>query len=279
MRKSTFNAVTTALFMLAFHAGAIYTLWHFDLKYFRFAVIVWWFANCPGVGLTFHRLLTHRGFKVPRWLEIILVIISCLALQGSPTLWVATHRKHHQFVDQEKDPHTPRSKYGLAWAQWLWMILPNPSVDNEIIQKFAKDLAKDKFHQVMHKIWWMPSIVFGAILFVIGWPNFDEIIKLIGWGIFVPVAVGWEITWMVNSINHKYGSRRFETEDDSTNNLIIAALTFGEGWHNNHHRYPISARHGYTWFEIIFDLNYQVIYTFKLLGLAKDVKTFEDMPR
>ncbi len=269
MRKSTFNAVTTALLMLVFHAGAAYTLWHFDWSYLGFTIIVWWFANCPGVGVTFHRLLTHGGFKVPRWLEIIMVIISCLALQGSPTLWVATHRKHHKFVEQTLDPHTPRK--GFAWAQWLWMILPNPSVDDQIIDRYASDLAKDKFHQLAHKFWWMPTVIFGGILFAIGWPDFNRVIELIGWGIFVPVAVGWEITWMVNSVTHMYGSRRFDTNDDSRNNLFVAILTFGEGWHNNHHAHRKSARHGLTWFEILFDQNYLVICIFERLGLAKDV--------
>lgn len=255
----------TAIFMLLFNVGAICALFYFSWLGLALGFTVWFIANCPGVGVGFHRLLTHRGFETPKWVEYTLTFIGCLALQGSPTVWVAVHRIHHKYVEQEgKDPHTPRE--GVAWAQWLWMLLPNPPLEEEIIQRYAPDLAKDKFHQWMHKYWWLPSTLLGVILLFAGWPN----PSLFLWVGVVPVAVGWQITWMVNSVTHKWGSRRFDTPDDSTNNLFVAILTFGEGWHNNHHKYPTSARHGLVWWEI--DMNYYFILLLVLFERAENLK-------
>ncbi len=265
IEKNTLYLWHTRVFMLLFHIGALCAIFYFSWQALAVGFSIWFLANCPGVGVCFHRLLTHRGYQTPKYVEYFLTVLGCLALQGSPVRWVAIHRAHHKYTEQPgKDPHTP--KEGMAWAQWLWMLYPNPSLDNELIEKFAPDLEKDKFHKLAHKFWWVPSVMVGVILLYVGWPD----PSLFLWGSFAQVAFGWEVTWMVNSVTHRWGSRRFHTADDSTNNWWVAWLTFGEGWHNNHHQYPTSARHGLAWYEI--DMNYWVIRALVRFGLAKNVK-------
>jgi stearoyl-CoA desaturase (delta-9 desaturase) len=181
---------------------------------------------------------------------------------------VAVHREHHKFAEQPGlDPHTTDD--GFWWAHLLWMVLPNPAMKDNILEEFAgPKLMEDRFHRIMHKVWWAPSLVVGAILLIAGWPS----PSLLLWGVVVPVTLGWHITWMVNSVTHKWGSRRFNTKDNSRNNWLVAMLTFGEGWHNNHHAHPVSARHGgMAWYE--FDMNYLVIRGFEKLGMIRDIKT------
>ena len=129
---------------------------------------------------------------------------------------------------------------------------------------YVPDLRKDRFYLLLSKWHWVPLAVLGVALFAFGGWNY------VLWGIFLRTTVGLHSTWLVNSATHLWGTRRFATGDDSTNNFLIAVLTFGEGWHNNHHAHPTSARHGLKWWE--FDLNWYCIRTLRLLGLAKDIK-------
>lgn len=274
MEKREKTRLHTAIFFTAFTATALFVApFYFSWLGLAVGFTVWFIANCPGVGAGFHRLLTHRGYEVPKGIEYFLAILGCLALQGSPTQWVAVHRMHHKYVEQEgKDPHTPRqgstTVRGFAWAQWLWMLLPNPPLEDDVIKRYAPDLSKDDVHKLIHKYWWLPSIILGAVLLYFGWPN----PSLFLWAGVVPVAVGWQITWMVNSVTHmkEFGTRRFNTPDDSRNSFLVAVFTFGEGWHNNHHAYPTSARHGLAWWEI--DMNFYVIRILAFLSLASKLK-------
>ena len=271
MRKSVFKTIHTALFMALFHLAAVYTIFFYWSWYgLMLSVVAWYLYNSPGVGMCFHRLLTHRSYQVPKLVEYGLTILGCLALQGSPLRWVVTHRIHHAHAEQPgKDPHTPRD--GTAWSQWFWMVFPNPALqypdgERAMFEKYAPDLMEDRFYLWIHKYWWVPSLVLGAILLVVGWPS----PFLLLWVVLAPVAPGWEITWLVNSATHKWGRRSFETPDDSTNSWWVALLTFGEGWHNNHHKHPTSARHGLKWYQI--DFNWYGIWFLKLLGIAKRIK-------
>ncbi len=267
MTKSDRKRLHTAVFVVAYTLAALIVApFYFSWTGLLIGFILWFIPNHIGVGMGFHRLLTHDGYEVPKWLECTMTAIGCLSLQGSPTRWVAIHRQHHKYVEETgKDPHTPRD--GKSWAQWLWMILRNPSIDEDtLIQTYAPKMAKDKFQVLAHHLWWIPSLIIGLVLLIVGWPN----PSLFLWGAIVPVAVGWQITWLVNSVTHIWGSRRFDTNDDSTNSWWVAILTFGEGWHNNHHKYPRSARHGLAWYE--FDLNYYSILVLSWLGLAKKLQ-------
>ena len=253
----------TVIFMVLFHVGAVAALFMFSWKALICSAVLWVYASNLGIGMCYHRLLTHRGYKVPKWVEYIMTIGATLSLEGGPIFWVATHRVHHQLSDHEGDPHTPTE--GGWWAHMGW-ILSGVSMHAEtaLLSRYAPDLARDKFHVWLSKYHWVPMVVVGlALLAIGGWP-------CVMWGIFLRVTVQLHATWLVNSATHMWGSRRFETKDHSRNSWWVALLTGGEGWHNNHHAHPVSARHGLAWYE--FDPNYLGILTLKKLGLAWDVK-------
>jgi sn-1 stearoyl-lipid 9-desaturase len=254
---------TTSFFMIAFHIGAVAALFFFTWKALALAVVLWWIAGSLGIGMSYHRLLTHRGYKTPKWMEYFLTVCGTLALEGGPIAWVATHRVHHQNTDKEGDPHSPQD--GGLWAHMGW-IMTGQAMHNSVTQllPYVPDLRKDKFHVWITKWHWVPITVLGLSLFAIGgWP-------FLLWGVFVRTVFGLHSTWLVNSATHMWGSRRFLTDDTSKNSLWVALLTFGEGWHNNHHAVPQSARHGIVWYEI--DLNWYGICALRALGLAWDVK-------
>ena len=253
----------TGLFMGLFHAGALVALFFFTWNALLVAVLLWWISGSLGIGMGYHRLLTHRGYKTPKWVEYSLTVCATLALEGGPIFWVATHRIHHKFSDQDGDPHSPRD--GKWWSHMGW-ILTGKSMhhDTTTLVRYVPDLAKDRFHVWITKYHYAPMIVLGLALLAAGG------LPLLLWGIFLRTVVGLHATWLVNSATHLWGSRRFATRDTSTNNWVVALLTFGEGWHNNHHAYPASARHGLKWYEV--DVNWYGIRALKLLGLAKQIQ-------
>lgn len=258
-----FNWVT-ASFMMLFHVGAIAALFFFSWKAFFVAAFLAWVATSVGIGMGYHRLLTHRGYKTPKWVEYVLTTCATLALEGGPIFWVSTHRIHHRFSDQEGDPHSPID--GKWWAHMGWILVgKSQHQDTTTLAQYVPDLAKDKFHIWITKFHYVPMIVLGLILLAIGG------IPFVLWGIFFRTTVGLHATWLVNSATHMWGSRRYQTRDLSTNNFWVAMVTWGEGWHNNHHAHPVSARHGLKWYEI--DLNWYGIWTLKKLGLAHQVHT------
>lgn len=252
----------TSIFMGAFHVGAIAALFCFSWKNLAAFVVLYFLAINVGIGMCYHRLLTHRGYKVPKWLEYCLTICGTLALEGGPIFWVATHRVHHQLSDHEGDPHTPHD--GTWWAHAGWIISGRTlHTHTAMLARYAPDLTKDRFQVFMSKYHWLSIATAAAICYAIGgW-------SMVLWGIFLRTVLGLHSTWLVNSATHLWGARRFETRDDSRNNWWVALLTGGEGWHNNHHAHPVSARHGLRWYE--FDINYYGIWVLEKLGLAKKV--------
>jgi len=253
----------TAIFMGLFHLGAVAALFFFTWKAFFAACFLWWVSGSLGIGMSYHRLLTHRGYKTPKWVEYFLTVCATLALEGGPIFWVATHRIHHQYSDQEGDPHSPID--GTWWAHMGWILMgKSMHHDTTTLARYVPDLAKDKFHVWITKYHYVPMIVLGVILLAIGGLPF------LMWGIFLRTVIGLHATWAVNSVTHMWGSRRFTTRDLSTNNFLVAIFTFGEGWHNNHHAHPTSARHGLKWYEV--DLNWYGIWALQKLGLAWQIQ-------
>ena len=253
----------TTLFMILFHIGAIAALFMFSWGALALAVLLWWIAGSLGIGMGYHRLLTHRGYKAPKWIEYVLTVCGTLALEGGPIAWVATHRLHHQNTDKEGDPHSPRD--GGFWAHTGW-IITGKAIHNKSqeLLPYVPDLRKSKFHVWISKWHWVPISVLGLILLVsLGW-------QYVMWGIFFRTVIGLHTTWLVNSATHMWGSRRFPTHDTSRNSFWVAMLTFGEGWHNNHHAHPRSPRHGLAWYEL--DLNWYGIRALCLVHLAWDLK-------
>jgi sn-1 stearoyl-lipid 9-desaturase len=256
----------TATAMVLLHIGAVAALFFFSWTGLFTALFLYWVAGSLGIGMSYHRLLTHRGYKTRRWVEYFLTVCATLALEGGPIFWVATHRIHHQHSDKEGDPHTPLD--GKWWAHMGWILVgKSMHHDTETLARYVPDLAKDKFHVWITKYHFVPNIILGGILWAIGG------FPLVLWGICVRIVIGLHSTWLVNSATHSWGSRRFKTRDLSTNSWWVAMLSFGEGWHNNHHAHPTSARHGLKWYEV--DLNWYGIWTLQKLGLAWDVYRYK----
>ncbi|HUQ49465.1 MAG TPA: fatty acid desaturase [Terriglobales bacterium] len=264
------NWVTT-FFMAMFHVGAVAAIFFFSWPALIITILLWWAAGGLGIGMGYHRLLTHRGYKTPKFVEYFLTTCATLALEGGPIFWVATHRIHHQKSDRDGDPHSPRE--GGFWAHMGWIIMGTAMHhDTSVLKKYVPDLAKDNFHVWITKFHYVPQVIVGVALMVAGflYAGWFGAASFVTWGVFLRVTYGLHATWLVNSATHMWGSRRFKTRDDSTNLWWVALLTFGEGWHNNHHAHPVSARHGLAWYE--FDMNWIGISTLRMLGLAKDIK-------
>lgn len=256
----------TIIPLIIFHAFAVWALFYFSWANLAAAVLMWWIAGSFGIGLGYHRMLTHGGFKSPKWFEYFLTVCGTFALQSSAIKWVTTHRLHHAFTETEKDPHSPR--HSAYWAHMGWIVRgTSQEHDPATFKKYVPDLLKDRFHVLLSNYYYVPTVIAGvAIFFVGGW-------SMVLWAIFLRTVFGWHMTWLVNSATHLWGTRRFETRDDSTNNGLVALFTFGEGWHNNHHAQPSSARHGLAWYE--FDINWIQIRLFERLGLVRDVKVYK----
>jgi len=263
--KKRFNWLIS-FFIALFHLGAVLALFFFTWNAVFVALFLYWVTASLGVGMGYHRLLTHRSFKTPKWVEYSLTICAVIAVEGGPLLWVATHRTHHQFADEEGDPHSPRQ--GKWWAHMGWILVGDAlRQDAASLDRYVPDLAQDKFHVWITEYHFGPTIILGTCLFVSGGLPF------LLWGIFLRTVVGLHATWLVNSATHIWGSRRFATRDRSTNSWWVALITFGEGWHNNHHAFPTSARHGLKWYEI--DLNWYSIWILKQCGLASHIHRAE----
>jgi fatty-acid desaturase len=253
--------------VISFHVLAFVALFYFSWQNLIVLLILNWLVASLGIGIGYHRLLTHRGFKTPKWLEYALTVLGSLAIQDGAVKWVATHRIHHAHTETERDPHSPRQGGGF-WAHAGWILRGNAQEhDAATLSRYVPDLLKDRFHVALANHYHLTSVVLGLILFAIGgW-------TMVLWGIFLRTVVGWHETWLVNSATHLWGTRRFETRDDSTNNPLIAFFSFGEGWHNNHHAHPTSARHGLKWYEL--DVNWLTIKLFEKLGLATQIRVYD----
>ena len=253
----------TGTFLIIAHAAALAALFFWSWPAMISAVILYWVAGSLGIGMGFHRLITHRGYKVPKLIEYFLVTCGMLAIEGGPIQWVTTHRLHHALTDQTGDPHTPRD--GGWWAHVGWILRGTAhNHDRATIERYAPDLIKDRYYVWLNRFYYIPLLILALMLFGFGgW-------GVMLWGVFFRLTVALHATWLVNSATHLWGKTRFETGDDSRNSWWVALLTFGEGWHNNHHAHPTSARHGLRWYEI--DFNWWGIRTLQFLGLARAIK-------
>jgi stearoyl-CoA desaturase (delta-9 desaturase) len=225
--------------------------------------VVLYVVSALGITLGFHRLLTHRSLIVPKPLEYTLAVLGSLALQGGPIEWVAQHRKHHAHTDCVGDPHNAHR--GMKWAHCDWQFQANADrLTPDMRARWTPDLIGDPFYRALEKGNVPLQVAVGVTLFVLG--GWSWVI----WGLFARLVFVYHSTWLVNSAAHDSGYKTYRTNDLSTNNWFVALLSFGEGWHNNHHAFPSSARHGLRWFE--FDPTYWVIKALTSVGLARNVK-------
>jgi stearoyl-CoA desaturase (delta-9 desaturase) len=256
--------------------------WFFSWTGVIVAVLGIYVFGVLGINLGYHRLLTHKGFDCPIWLERSLAFLGLCCLQGSPARWVATHRYHHEHADDEPDPHSPIVSF--LWAHVGWMLVKNERMQREGLYKsYAKDILRDPFYAWLEggKTWaWMALAPWALFFFggfiaglLLGWSPAVAAqfgLSLWVWGVIVRTVVHWHFTWSVNSVTHIWGYRNYETPDNSRNNAIIAFISNGEGWHNNHHADPRSARHGHKWWEI--DVAWLTIRLLQAVGLATQVR-------
>jgi stearoyl-CoA desaturase (delta-9 desaturase) len=257
----------TVVALVVLHAGAIAALFTFSWTNLLVAAFLYWMTIGLGISMGYHRLHTHRGYKCPVWLEYFLSVCGAMTLEGGPIFWVAVHRVHHQKSDQHGDPHSPRE--GFFWAHMGWIMFGEGNHNNtKLMSKYAPDLAKHKFYVFLNNWHWVPLVMLSVILFAIGG------FPMVFWGTCLRVVLGLHSTWLVNSATHMWGRRRFATRDDSRNNWWVALLTFGEGWHNNHHAHPTSIRHGLAWYEI--DHSWILVNIWQKMGLAWDLKFVDE---
>ena len=245
------------------------------------AVAGWVLFGVVGLNVGYHRLLTHRSFSCPRWLERTLAVLGVCCMEESPTVWVAWHRKHHHFADQEKDPHSPIASF--FWGHIGWLLTESDDNSSEPLEsRYAPDLVKDPFYAWLEASdnWYKIALASWVALFVAGYlvtiladgsaaSAIQFGASLVVWAGAVRTVLVWHSTWSVNSVTHLWGYRNYDTPDNSRNNFLIGLLAGGEGWHNNHHAAPTSARHGHKWWEI--DLAWVTICFLMKLGLITNV--------
>jgi stearoyl-CoA desaturase (delta-9 desaturase) len=264
------------------HLLALTALFPYFFSWIGFAAMVLG-IHVFGQGITigYHRLLTHRSFKTPRWVEYTLAILGICCLEDSPVRWVAIHRIHHVHSDHQPDPHSPLVNF--LWSHMGWLMVKNRDTHSfAAIEKFSKDLLRDPFYMYMEKrpfthvyIALLQIPVFFLAGLVIGWVGWGQTaalqlgLSMVVWGVYVRIIAVWHITWSVNSLSHMFGYQNYNTDEHSRNNWLVALITVGEGWHNNHHEDPSTACLQHRWWEI--DISYYEIKMLEKLGLASDV--------
>ena len=226
-----------------------------------------------GITLGYHRLLTHRSFHTNRVVEFLLTLSGVLANQDGPLTWVGTHRKHHTHSDEHDDPHSP--EHGFWWSHFGWWMRPEPRDANRDFFN-VKDLARDPMHRMFERFHWLFPLLLAGVLYGLGelWSGQGQLgsgsgLSWVIWGVAARTVFVYHATWLVNSAAHTWGYQGFQTGDKSRNLWWVALVTFGEGWHNNHHAHQRSAAHGLRWWE--FDITYMLIRSMAWLGLARDI--------
>jgi stearoyl-CoA desaturase (delta-9 desaturase) len=259
-------------------AAAIVCLWGWGFRWVELGLLLgMYIATALGITVGFHRLFTHQAFETNWLIQCILAILGSMAVQGPLLKWVALHRRHHQRSDQEEDPHSPHHQGGGllglvrgAWHAHLgWIFKPDPPN----LSHYIKDLRQSSLARTLSAlfpVWVAVGLVIPALLgglLTLSWTG--AFLGLL-WGGLARIFLVHHVTWSVNSICHMWGRRSYQTADQSRNNWLLGILALGEGWHNNHHAFPTSARHGLRWWQL--DVSYGVIRVLAVLGVAWKVK-------
>ncbi|HED52602.1 MAG TPA: acyl-CoA desaturase [Phycisphaerales bacterium] len=257
---------------------AIVLLWNIAFNWVHLVILVgMYLATAIGITVGYHRFFTHSSFKTSRPVAAILAILGSMAVEGSVLQWVATHRCHHQNSDGEDDPHSPHDHgdrlrdmiRGMWHAHMGWILSSN----RKNIEKYSRDLRRQPLIRWMSRLfplWVVVGLMIPAALgglFTMSWSG-----VLLGfiWGGLVRIFLVHHVTWSINSVCHIWGTKPFNSHDESRNNAIFGVLALGEGWHNNHHAFPTSARHGLRWWQL--DVSYIIIWAMSKVGLASDVR-------
>ncbi len=265
------------------HAAALFVFvpWLFS---WSGAALLWvgiYFYGGIGINLCYHRLLTHRGFRCPLWLERFFVFVALCCMEDAPASWVATHRQHHNESDHEDDPHSPLVNF--FWSHLGWLLVDNSAVRNtSAFDRYARDILRDPFYMKLQRsllpvwIYLAHALLYYVAGFGAGYLVTGTImggvqlgLSWLVWGCIVRTVCVWHISWSVNSLSHVFGYRSYPTDDNSRNNWLVALLSSGEGWHNNHHSDPAAANTRHRWWE--FDLIFIVVEVLEKVGLVTHV--------
>ncbi len=257
---------------------AIVLLWGIAFNWVHLAILVGMYvATVLGITIGYHRLFSHRSFKTSSPVTVLLAALGSMAVQGPVLNWVADHRKHHQHSDQEHDPHSPHlhgsgfwsAIKGMVHSHCGWLFQPVPKDRNRYIVDFKNDRVARAMNRLF-PLWVIIGLLFPALLgglITMSWTG-----ALLGflWGGLVRIFLVHHVTWSVNSVCHLWGQKPYNAHDESRNNVIFGVLAMGEGWHNNHHAFPTSARHGLRWWQL--DVSYIIIWCMSKVGLAHDLR-------
>lgn len=254
--------------------------WLFSWTGVVLAVLGLYVFGTLGINLCYHRLLAHRGFAVPAWLEHALAILGVCCMQDTPARWVAVHRRHHQHADEQDDPHSPLVSF--FWGHMGWLLVENRDLRRlGIYERYSRDILQDRFYGKLERNNWLWVILASWLIFFAGGfvialaigsdtgAALQFAASVLIWGVFVRTVLVWHITWSVNSVTHLWGYRTYHTDEDSRNNVLIGVISNGEGWHNNHHAAPRAAKHGHQWWEI--DVTWLTIRLLASVGLARRI--------
>jgi len=259
----------------------VFVPWLFSWTGVVLCVLGMYVFGTLGINLCYHRLLTHQGFVVPKWLEHGLALLGVCTMQDTPACWVAMHRMHHKYSDTQPDPHSPLVSF--LWGHCGWLMIVNRDFRNvNYYERFVRDILKDPFYlRLERNSFWTVIYAIHALLFFlagfgIGWATGETAmdgvqfgLSLLVWGVFLRTVITWHVTWSVNSVTHVWGYQNYHTRESSRNNILVGLWSNGEGWHNNHHADQRAASHGHKWWE--FDLTWLTVRFLEMTGLAKDV--------
>lgn len=262
IRKFNATDLQYTLFLGGMHILACFAPFTFSWPMLYLFLGTYFVSGCLGITLSYHRQLSHRSFQTPKWLEYTLAYCGVLAVEGDPLEWVSSHRYHHLHTDTPLDPHSPYE--GFWWSHCGWLLDNTATLERVSNRTNAIDLETQPFYQWLQKTY--PWHVLGQFLVLYLLGGFPAVV----WGGALRMCWVYHITWFVNSASHCWGYQSYNTGDLSRNNWWVGILAFGEGWHNNHHAFEFSARHGLEWWQ--FDMTWMIISALQAVGLATNVK-------
>lgn len=274
LKKVDWLRIVPLIFMHLMCFGVIWVGWSWAAV---ITAALLYFVRMFAITAFYHRYFSHKAFKANRFWQFVFGVMGNASVQRGPLWWAAHHRHHHRFTDQEQDVHSP-SRHGFWWSHIGWM---TSRANFPTQHKFVSEWARypelrwlNRFDIVVPVFLALALFIFGAVLQRVAPQLETSGAQMLIWGFFISTVVLLHATVTINSFDHMYGSRRYDTADTSRNNALLALITLGEGWHNNHHHYAVAARQGFFWWEI--DVTYYLLALMSRLGIVTDLRPVPD---
>ena len=270
-------SLLVSLPFISVHIGALFALTISPSPFALFMVSLMYFIRMFGITAGFHRFFSHKTFKTSRAFQFILAYLATSSAQMGPIWWASHHRHHHKYTDEIEDPHTPTLK-GFFWAHVGWIMSPSnvPTKEEYVgdLKRFPELKFLDKYHYLAPFSMAVSLFALGEYMALNHAQYGTNGIELLMWGFFVSTVILYHATFTVNSVCHVFGYRTYDTKDGSVNNWLVAILTLGEGWHNNHHAFPNSERQGHKWYQI--DICHYILWSLSKIGIVWDIRDVPD---